>query len=92
MHLLAIAYLVGLAAVLAVGVRSPHLRPSRAVIAIYLLFWAVLILTAQVLSLFSAINVTGAYVILSFVIATFSEGHDLYWLVSGNFRRAGVCS
>lgn len=69
MHLLAIAYLVGLAAVLAVGVRSPYLRPSRAVIAIYLLFWAVLILTAQVLSLFSAINVTGAYVSLSFLIA-----------------------
>jgi hypothetical protein len=69
MHLLAIAYLLGLAAVLAVGVRSPFLRSSRAVIAILLLLWAVLILTAQVLSFFSAINITGAYVSLSFVIA-----------------------
>jgi hypothetical protein len=69
MHFLALSYLLGLGAILWMGVKSSHLHWSRALIAIFLLLWAVLILTAQVLSLFAAINVTWAYIGLSMLIA-----------------------
>ena len=49
MHLPALAYVLGLTAILTFGVRSPHLGWSRAVIAIFVLLWADLILTAQAL-------------------------------------------
>ncbi|HWM49442.1 MAG TPA: hypothetical protein VNR11_21285 [Xanthobacteraceae bacterium] len=69
MHALAAAYVVALGAVLAFGVRSRCMPWARVLLAVYLLLWAVLILTAQVLSLFSAINVTGAYIGVSLAIA-----------------------
>lgn len=69
MHILALLYFFDLATILVLGVKSSYLTWSRALIAIYLLLWAVLILTAQILSLFSAINATNAYVILSFIVA-----------------------
>jgi hypothetical protein len=69
MHIIALSYFLGLGAILAVGVKSAYLPWSRALVAIYLLLWAILILTAQILSLFSLINVTSAYIILSLVLA-----------------------
>jgi hypothetical protein len=69
MHVLASLYLLGLVVILSGGVKSVHLRLAPALIAIFLLLWGVLILTAQILSLFSAINVTSVYVALSIVIA-----------------------
>lgn len=75
MHVLASLYLLGLTAILLVGVKSVHLRLAPALVAIFLLLWGVLILTAQVLSLFSAINLTSVYIALSVVIAAgFSVG------------------
>jgi hypothetical protein len=69
MHLLALAYVLGLTAILTFGVSSPHFGWSRAVIAIFVLLWADVILTAQALSLFSAINSFAGYVVLSLLIA-----------------------
>jgi len=69
MHALALLYVFALAGILALGVRSRYLRWSRALVAVFLLGWAALILTAQVLSLFSALHVTAAYVPLSLALA-----------------------
>jgi hypothetical protein len=69
MHTLALIYLLLLATILAVGVKSPQLGWLRAALAVFLLVWAVLILTAQFLSLFSALNVTWLYIGVSIAIA-----------------------
>src|SRR5438309_1596693 len=69
MHTLAVIYLVVLAGALVAGVRSPQLGWLRAALAVFLLMWAVLILTAQFLSLFSALNVTWLFVGVSLFIA-----------------------
>src|SRR4030088_3545014 len=69
-HLAALIYLAALSGILAAGVKSPRLGWPSALVAIFVLVWAVLILTAHALSLFSAINVTSAYIALSIVIAT----------------------
>ena len=74
MHLAALVYVLALAAILAIGAKSPHLSWSRALIAVFLLIWADLILTAQVLSLFSAINVTWAYICVSLIVAAAMAG------------------
>jgi hypothetical protein len=68
-HVLLLGYLLVLSAILGAGVKSPHLGLLRSIIAVYLLLWASLILTAQALSQVSAINVTSAYVVLSLIIA-----------------------
>jgi hypothetical protein len=69
MHLAFLLYLIALSGILAVGVKSPRLGWPGALVAIFILVWSVLILTAQTLSLFSAINVTSAYIALSLFIA-----------------------
>jgi hypothetical protein len=69
MHLLALGYVLVLAAILAFGVRSSHLSWPRAIIAIFVLLWADLILTAEVLSPFSAMNSFVAYTVSSILIA-----------------------
>ena len=70
-----LAYLLALAAILALGVKSRHLRWGPALVAIFLLLWTDLILTAQLLSLFSAIYVMSAYVVASLATAvTISVG------------------
>src|SRR5207253_1775273 len=53
----------------ALGVKTRHLGWGAALVAIFLLTWADLILTAQLLSLFSAIGVRSAYVAASLAIA-----------------------
>src|SRR5712671_2675619 len=68
-HLAALIYLAALSGILAAGIRSPRLGWPSALVAIFVLVWAVLILTAHALSLFSAINVTSAYIALSLLIA-----------------------
>jgi hypothetical protein len=67
--LLAIIYLASLGAVASYAVRSPHLPLRATLLAVFLLVWADLILTAQILSLFTALDVTSAYVALSLGIA-----------------------
>ncbi len=69
MHVLALAYLFALSAILAAGVKSPQLGWLRAAVAVFLLVWAVLILTAQLLSLFSVLNVPWLFVAGSIIIA-----------------------
>jgi hypothetical protein len=74
-HAAFLAYLLALGAILALGVKSRHLRWGPALVAIFLLLWTDLILTAQLLSLFSAIYVMSAYVVASLAIAaTISVG------------------
>ena len=68
-HLAALIYLAALSGILAAGVKSPRLGWPSALVAIFVLVWAVLILTAHALSLFSTINVTSAYIALSVFIA-----------------------
>jgi hypothetical protein len=69
MHAAFLAYLLALGAILALGVKTRYLRWGPALVAIFLLIWTDLILTAQLLSLFSALDVMGAYVIVSVAIA-----------------------
>ena len=69
MHTLAVIYFVALAAILAAGVKSQQLGWLRAALGVFLLVWADLILTAQLLSLFSVLNVTWLFVGVSIVIA-----------------------
>ena len=69
MHLAFLLYLIALSGILAVGVKSSRLGWPSALVAIFILIWSVLILTAQILSLFSAINNTIAYIGLSVLIA-----------------------
>ena len=64
-----LVYLLALGAILALGVKTRYLGWGPALVAVFLLIWADLILTAQLLSLFSAIYVTGAYVAASLAIA-----------------------
>ena len=63
-----IVYLLSLGAILAFGVKTQYLRWAPALIAIFILIWADLILTAQALSLFSAIYITSGYVGASLAI------------------------
>lgn len=69
MHILAVIYLLVLTAILVAGVKSPQLGWLRATVGVFLLTWAVLILTAQFLSVFGALNVTWLFVGVSLVIA-----------------------
>src|SRR4051812_25491722 len=69
MHAAFLAYLLALGAILTVGVKTRYLGWGPALVAIFLLVWADLVLTAQLLSLFSAMGVTGAYVAASLAIA-----------------------
>lgn len=69
MHAAFLVYLLALGAILAFGVKTRFLRWGPALVAIFLLIWADLILTAQLLSPFTAINVTGAYITASLAIA-----------------------
>jgi hypothetical protein len=69
MHILAVIYLLVLMAVLAAGVRSPQLGWLRGIVAVFLLLWAVLIVTAQLLSLFSVLNVTWLFIGVSIAVA-----------------------
>ena len=69
MPLLAIIYFGLLGGLLAYGARSPHLPRRATLLAVFLLGWADLILTAQILSLLGALNVFSAYVVLSLAIA-----------------------
>src|SRR5712671_8064980 len=68
-HLAALIYLAALSGILAAGIKSPRLGWPSALVAIFVLVWAALILTAHALSLFSAINITSAYIALSVFIA-----------------------
>jgi hypothetical protein len=69
MHLLFLLYLLSLGAMLVIGVRSPFLRLGPLLVAVFLLIWIDLVLTAQVLSLFSALSSMAAYVATSLAIA-----------------------
>jgi len=69
MHAAFLVYLLALGAILAVGVKSRFLGWGQALVAIFLLIWADLILTAQLLSLFSAIGSTGIYIVASLAVA-----------------------
>lgn len=69
MHVLAVIYFLVLSAILATGVKPSHLGWLRAVLGTFLLVWAVLILTAQFLSLFSALNWTWLYICVSITLA-----------------------
>src|ERR1700749_4606893 len=69
MHFLSLIYFVVIAAILAWGLKSSRLGWMRAGLAMFILAWAVLIMTAQILSLFSAINVTWLYLATSVVVA-----------------------
>ena len=69
MHFLAVIYLIVLTAILAAGVKSSQLGWLRATLAVFLLLWAVLILTAQSLTPFSALNVTWLFAGVSIAIA-----------------------
>jgi hypothetical protein len=74
MHILAVIYLLVLSAILTAGIKSPQLGWLRAALGVFLLVWAVLILTAQFLSLFSALNVTWLFVGVSIVTAAGTSG------------------
>jgi hypothetical protein len=69
MHAAFLVYLLVLGAILAVGVKTRFLGWAPALVAIFLLVWADFILTAHLLSLFSAIHFTGVYVAASLALA-----------------------
>jgi hypothetical protein len=69
MHFLAAVYFILLSAILAAGVRPHHLGWLRGSLAVFILLWSVLILTAQFLSLFSALDRTLLYVGFSLLVA-----------------------
>src|SRR5260221_14144205 len=71
MHAAFLAYLLALGAILARGINIRPLKWGPALVAIFLLIWADWILTAQLLSLFSAIHFTAAYIVASLAIAMF---------------------
>lgn len=73
MHILLFIYVASLCLVLWMGVRSPYLGWLRGSLAVFLLVWAVWITTAQLLSLFSMMNVTWLFVSLSLAIATLAS-------------------
>jgi hypothetical protein len=73
MHFLAAVYILVLTAILAAGVKPAQLGWLRTAVAVFLLAWAVLILTAQSLSPFSALNVTWLFIGISIVIALFGS-------------------
>src|SRR5260221_5617804 len=84
MHAAFLAYLLALGAILARGINIRPLKWGPALVAIFLLMWADWILTAQLLSLFSAIHFTAAYMVSSLVIAMFiSVGLRLASLLTG---------
>ena len=73
MHAAFLVYLLALGAILALGVKSRFLGWGPALVAIFLLIWADLILTAHVLSPFSAIRITSAYIAVSLAIAAITS-------------------
>lgn len=81
MHFLATIYLLALAAILVWGLSKSRLGLLRGGLAVFVLVWAVLIVTAQLLSLFSAINVTWLYLLASIAV-TIAMGMGLRLLPS----------
>jgi hypothetical protein len=69
MHFLAAVYFIVLSVILTTGVRPHQLGWLRASVAVFVLVWSVLILTAQFLSLFSALDRTLLYVAVSLLVA-----------------------
>src|SRR4051794_33916694 len=69
MHAAFLVYLLALGAIFAFAVKTRMLGWGPALVAIFLLIWADLVLTAQLLSLFSALGATSIYVASSLVIA-----------------------
>src|SRR5690242_15458199 len=69
MHLLAAVYFLVLVTCLSLGTRASRMSWPGTIIALFLLVWAVFIAAAQILSLFSALNETRAYIGLSIVLA-----------------------
>ncbi len=63
------AYLLALGAILAAGLKGCGLRRGPALVALFLLIWADLILTAQLLSIFAAIDGMAGYIAASLAIA-----------------------
>jgi hypothetical protein len=74
MHLAALLYLVVLSAILAFGLRSRFLNWPRVVVALFLLVWSALIVTAHLLSVFHALGSTPAYIIASIALAALIAG------------------
>src|SRR4029079_4276641 len=68
-HILAVIYVLSLSAILAAGMKTPQLGWLRTLLGVFSLQWAVLIVTAQFLSLFSLLNATWFFVGTSIVIA-----------------------
>lgn len=69
MHILFLLYVATLGGLVAAGIRSPFLRRGPLLIAVFLLVWADLVLTAQLLSLFAALNSAAAYIVTSLALA-----------------------
>jgi hypothetical protein len=69
MNAACLVYLLSLSAILALGVRGSYRCLRTQLVAIFLLVWADLVLTAQLLSLFSALHLFGVYVSTSLAIA-----------------------
>lgn len=69
MHAAFLVYLLALGAIVTLGVKTRFVGWGPALVAIFLLIWADLILTAQLLSLFSAMYIRSAYVAASLAIA-----------------------
>jgi hypothetical protein len=74
MHLAALLYLVALSVVLAFGLRSRFLNWPRVVVALFVLVWFALILTAHLLSIFHALGSTPAYISVSLMLAAVIAG------------------
>src|SRR4051794_33184807 len=73
MHTAFLVYLLALGAILAVSVKTRYLGWGPPLVVIFLLVWADLILTAQLLSPFSAIGVTAAYIVVSVAVAAIAS-------------------
>ncbi|HWK44684.1 MAG TPA: hypothetical protein VNT30_08175 [Stellaceae bacterium] len=73
MQYLALVHFFLLVAVLSAGVRTHHLPRDAKVIAVFVLGWADLAITAQILSPFSALNVTAAYLPLSIAVGALAS-------------------
>jgi hypothetical protein len=69
MTIACLAYFPALGVIFALGVRSLHLTAGAVLVSIFVLVWADLVLTAEVLSPFSAIGSFDAYVAASLAIA-----------------------
>ena len=69
MPFIALIYLSLLAAIFLCAIKSKGMPPIAVLVATFVLVWADVVLTAQILSLFSALNLTLLFVLLSISIA-----------------------